>query len=467
LGSWLFGIQELVEEMEGSIRGWVPLTPPSWLNKDVAECRIRLSVKYIPKGGAQKKTTAADELLQLDNTSMLQLPTVSMLVDDNENDTLAAETEGSHLQVNVDTSKEATAVPPSPEQGATCPKAQSPSTENKDDDDLDVDRLSPRMEPSSSVPEKPREEEGFSIGASAMQSDLQEVTTKAQSRSNSNVAPVTPPAMSLAKSSSLDKEDDVWEERFSMLQTKIGEAALTPPPPLTPRADFGKKKEDLKSQDSSEASGGSSNEASPVLKAKQTIEPLDKASALVQAGLPSRNYAPNPVDQAEALSETYVEVYHAFSEVRTWKAQEDIGTMLAAQEQASLQKALSLSLEAVGNVLQGAVAKAGMEWKSYRTKVVAAVKKSDQTLVLLPTDERVKLPRPNNGSPNNRSEQGTITKRKQCAMGVVARADDVLQRLEDRLHENGASCAVYPQAHSSLKTARDLVRTLAHKLGGS
>ena len=54
----------------------------------------------------------------------------------------------------------------------------------------------------------------------------------------------------------------------------------------------------------------------------------------------------------------------------------------------SLEKALSLSLEAIGFALQGTVAKAGKDWKSYRTEVVKAVKTSEATVVLLPTDNR-------------------------------------------------------------------------------
>ena len=63
LGSWTFGLHELVSDFKSSMRGWVPLSPPpcgAQASQQAsrspllsAQARVRLSVKFLPSGPAE------------------------------------------------------------------------------------------------------------------------------------------------------------------------------------------------------------------------------------------------------------------------------------------------------------------------------------------------------------------------------------------------------------------------------
>lgn len=72
LGSWTFGVCELVEEMGGNMQGWVVLCPPAITNEDVDQGRIRISVKFMP-------SETRDE-----GPVFVKVKEVSLLVDDGE-----------------------------------------------------------------------------------------------------------------------------------------------------------------------------------------------------------------------------------------------------------------------------------------------------------------------------------------------------------------------------------------------
>eukprot|EP00960_Hanusia_phi_P045827 757447-Hanusia_phi.AAC.2 len=84
LGKWAYGIQEIVHEMGGSIKGWVFLTPPAWCDDHSEKAQIRISVKFlsldVSTGNSQENSWG----LSGDARKEISLPKVSTLVDEEE-----------------------------------------------------------------------------------------------------------------------------------------------------------------------------------------------------------------------------------------------------------------------------------------------------------------------------------------------------------------------------------------------
>mmetsp|Transcript_40489 Transcript_40489/g.127496 ORF Transcript_40489/g.127496 Transcript_40489/m.127496 type:complete len:830 (-) Transcript_40489:325-2814(-) len=84
LGKWAYGIQEIVHEMGGSIKGWVFLTPPAWCNDHSEKAQIRISVKFLSLDVATTSSQENSWGIAGDAKKEISLPKVSTLVDEEE-----------------------------------------------------------------------------------------------------------------------------------------------------------------------------------------------------------------------------------------------------------------------------------------------------------------------------------------------------------------------------------------------